>query len=137
MTFLKTFTLILTVLFFSTPASALNQKYGNWKMTFKIAVKGLPVQLPPQTITNEQCLTKEHELPLADQEKGCTFKIIDKTDSTLKWQMNCKDKGLKGNGEMRYNGKTLNGFIKAQSNVQGMKLDMTTDITGQYLGPCK
>ncbi len=137
MTFIKTVFLFTWLFLFSGFAQAENIKHGNWEMTFKVSIKGLPMELPTQTHTSEQCLTKENEIPKSDDNKDCNFKMLERTDSKYSWEMKCKDSGMSGKGEMNFKGETMQGYFNAKGSMQGMNMEMNSEITGKYLGKCK
>ncbi len=127
---------VLSTLFICSIAQAEKIKHGNWQITSVIAIKGLPMDVPAQTHTSEQCITKENEIPKMEGNEDCQFKILERSEHKYSWEMNCENPKVTGRGEMSYKGETLQGYFNTQSSREGMKMEMNSTITGKYMGEC-
>jgi hypothetical protein len=117
----------------------LNIKYGEWKMTQKMNMANLPIKIPSQPAqTDKQCLTEESVkkgFGKMKDLKDCkiTKNII--TENTITWEALCVKSGQKTTIKSLINYKKTSLTGKISFSIMGM--NMTTNITGKYIGPCK
>ena len=120
--------LTLASFFAATPAlAAPNMEEGNWEITTKMEMVGMPFAMPPTK--HNQCMTKKEAIP--DQSRkgqDCTTTDQKMTGDTVSWRMQCKDKdGLtEGEGKITYAGKSYDGAMQ-----------MKMSFSGRHTGPCK
>jgi hypothetical protein len=136
-----TLTLALCAVIFSVTASfGLDMNEGDWKVTMTTTMQGMPFQMPPQTYTMTQCVTKEDLAPLDKNKKDCVIKDQKINGNTFSWKVVCEDDSAKteGNGQITYSGSTYSGTINTSmtDKREGMSITMLTRLNGQYLGPC-
>jgi hypothetical protein len=117
-------------------------KEGQWEITTKAEIKGLPVQIPATTTTMKQCITKKDMVPKPDkQPKGqeCTMKDQKVTGDTVTYTMECKsDKStMVTSGKMTYKGDSFDGTSDTTVQNKGQpEMKITNTMSGKYLGPC-
>src|SRR5688572_9525102 len=129
----------IAVAAFASPALAQpNLQEGNWEITTRMEMPGMPFQMPPQK--HNQCMTKKDYVP--DQSsKGQDCKITDQkiTGDTVSWKMSCKDKDgtVEGEGKITYAGKSYDGMMMAKMTQKGESHTMKMNFAGKHTGPCK
>ncbi len=109
-------------------------KEGKWEMTTKMEMKGMPMEMPP--VTHTQCLTKKDFVPQnAPNEQKCEPVQSKINGNTVTWTINCNGQGgpATGSGKITYSGDSFKGVVKMKQG--GM--DMTSHITGKYIGKCE
>lgn len=110
-----------------------NMKEGKWQMTTKMEMKGMPMEMP--AVTHTQCLTKKDYVPRNNAgNQECQPVQTKVSGDTVTWTINCKGEGgpVTGSGKVTYKGDSFKGVMKMKQG--GM--DMTSHITGKYIGPC-
>lgn len=131
--------LTLVTAAFALPAFAQpNLQEGNWEITTRMEMPGMPFQMPPQK--HNQCMTKKDVVP--DQSrKGQDCKITDQkiTGDSVSWKMSCKDKDgtTEGEGKITYAGKSYDGMMMAKMSSKGESHTMKMNFAGKHTGPCK
>jgi hypothetical protein len=131
---------VLTV-FSASAAFSLDMNEGDWEVTMTTSMQGLPFQMPPQTYTMTQCLTKQDMAPHDRSKKNCVIKDQKTVGNTYYWKVICEDKSgrTEGEGRITYSGATYDGTINARltDNARGgASMTMATKMNGRYLGPC-
>ena len=134
----RTITLLVVVcaIAMAMPAMAKNQKPGKWTMTVETEMEGMPMKMPPMTVST--CVTKEmaesNEPPKGQHENASDCKILDmKMDGdTASWKMDCPKEKMKGEGTATYKGDSFD--MKQKMEVEGQNISM--HMTGKYVGPC-
>lgn len=124
---------ILTCVSFSSAGSTPNLKEGQWEITSKVEMPGMPMNLPPSTHT--QCITNENLVPRGAQEGGeCKIADTKVKGDTVTWTMECDtpEGKTRATGEITYKGDTFKGTIKMR--MQGM--EMTHHLSGRRVGNC-
>jgi uncharacterized protein YggE len=135
---LRTITLLVLVcaVALAMPAMAKNQKAGKWSMTIETEMEGMPMKMPPMTVST--CVTKEqaesNEPPKGQRENASDCRILDlKMDGdTASWKMECPKEKMTGEGTATYKGDSFD--MKQKVTVQDQHV--TTHMTGKYIGPC-
>lgn len=133
----KSITSILILLFGAATlfAGEVNMKPGQWEISTKMEMAGMPMQMP--AVTHTQCITEEDLVPLTAQYQNDDCKIKNKKISgdTLSWEMECdaEDGKITGTGEVTYSGTSFNGkmIIKTPGDMT-----MKNTITGKRIGNC-
>lgn len=125
--------LVLLVCFACAPAGP-NMKEGEWEITTKMEMTGMPMQFPPQTHT--QCLSGTDLVP-QKIEAGQNCKMIkqDIKGDTVTWVMECETNQGTAlfNGQVTYQGETFKGVITMKEG--GTEITMTQ--SGKWIGKCE
>ena len=127
---------LFAVISISFAGSVPNMQEGEWEITTKMEMPGLPMNMPPTTHT--QCLTKKDLVPQSSQPgQECKITQTKLTGDTVTWTMECRGPGgdMEGTGKVTYKGNSFKGTIKmtiAQSNME-----MTMHMSGHRIGDCK
>ncbi|MBN2369254.1 MAG: DUF3617 domain-containing protein [Vicinamibacteria bacterium] len=124
-------------------AEPLDMKPGEWSITMKVNMEGVPFAMPP--ITVKQCLTEKDFVPKPavspQQGKGPNCEITDqKIDgNTVSWSISCADERgtTKGKGSLTYSGTTFVGSSEVTMTGGGESSIVKTDMSGKWIGPCK
>ena len=129
MLFISVFILTIVSVTFATP----NIKEGKWEMTTKMEMKGMPMEMP--AVKHTQCLTKQDfvpQEPAADQK--CEPVKSKVSGDTVTWTIKCNGEGgpMTGNGKITYSGDSFKGTV----NMKQGGMDMTSHISGKYIGKC-
>ncbi|MBW1893021.1 MAG: DUF3617 family protein [Deltaproteobacteria bacterium] len=128
--FVSVFILAAASIAFAGP----NIKEGKWEMTTKMEMAGMPMEMP--AVTHTQCLTKKDLVPQnAPDDQKCEPVKTKINGNTVTWTINCNSEGgpAKGSGKITYSGDSFKGTVKMKQG--GM--DMTSHITGKYIGKCE
>jgi hypothetical protein len=125
--------LLPTAAFAASPAKA-----GKWEMTIQTEMSGMPMKMPPHTVS--YCLTKEdvenaEKLAPEQQRKNGDCKRTDlKVDgNTVSWKMSCEKSGMTGEGHVTYSGDSYTGGMH-MSMANGNEVN--AKYSGKYLGAC-
>jgi hypothetical protein len=131
--------LVLATLSAALPALAVpNMEEGNWEVTTKMEMEGMPFAMPPQK--HNQCMTKKDMVPDTSQKgQDCTIKDQKETGSTVSWRVTCKGKDgdMDGEGKITYAGKSYDGAMKMKMVQKGETMNMKVGFQGKHTGPCK
>jgi len=117
-------------------------KEGEWGVSYRMEVVGMPFPMPPITAKKTMCLDKNNYVP-DNSQQGQECKISDQkaNDNTVTWTMRCRaqERIIEGHGKITYNGDRYDGGMDAklisvdsQAPVVGYKYTMQ----GQRLGAC-
>gem|GEM_PF-3126933 len=104
--------------------------------------------LPPKTDISSQgitttmttCITNQIPFPFGDS-KHCQ-ETHEMNGDTVHYNATCTMTAPAGqetsinNGYVTYNGNSMEGEMKTQSNIVGKLMSETSHYTGEYLGPC-
>ncbi|WP_293387393.1 DUF3617 domain-containing protein [Nevskia sp.] len=140
-----------------TAAHAEGFKEGQWEITTKMDMPGMPqmpelpsgVKLPPGVklpgvggsgFTAKQCLKKDQAAP-ANSRSDLDCEMTQKKfhGDTFEWATHCtgKDGGvMDGEGKATYSGDAMTSQFHMHGTAHGQPMDMTMNSTGKYLGPC-
>lgn len=124
--------------FFGTCAWGLDLQDGNYEITSKVEMPGMPMQMPPVTVT--QCMSQQDPVP--DQSTGgqqCNIKDMKTEGKTVTWKMECAQQGQKmqGSGKMVYYGNRFEGTVNTVMGPQSGNMTITTVISGKRIGACR
>lgn len=134
------FLLGVTLMFPATAWADPNVTEGNWEVTTKMEMTGMPI-LPPQKAN--QCVTKSKLVPEAgppDPGQKCTMLDQKVSGDTVSWRMQCKSpRGtMDGEGRITYSGKTFDGTMAAKiTDPGGQATNMKMVFAGRHTGACK
>ncbi|MEN8178757.1 MAG: DUF3617 family protein [Pseudomonadota bacterium] len=128
----------LLVLFSAaTAVLALDFQPGKWQITSKVEMPGMPVPMPPVTVT--QCMTEQEPVPAKSaQGQACEVSEMNTQGNTVSWKMKCSDPsgGSEGSGHITYHGDTFSGSIETKVGGTGGGMVVTTQLSGKRLGNC-
>jgi Protein of unknown function (DUF3617) len=114
---------------------------GKWEVTVEMEMPGMPIKMPPQTMT--RCVTREDAadpqrvVPQSGRNtKASSCKVSDykMVGNTVTWSMKCAPpEEMSGTGEMVYGDGTYKGTMK-MSMANGQTMIMKH--TGKRVGDC-
>ena len=116
---------------------------------FNEAMKQLPLgtKLPGNigmsakgiTSTFKQCVKADNPVPTDPRNQDCKTTQMKRSGNTYTWAMHCKtsDGEMDSSGTGTYNGDSMTSKVQIKGSSHGQPVDMTMDMTGRYLGPCK
>jgi len=109
---------------------------GQWELSMKIEIPGLPFQLPAQTVNH--CYTKkelQESAGVPKQSNDCKVTESKRTGNKVTWKVVCTGKNAgTGSGEMVFTSATAyEGAMKLENKGQVT----TTRYEGKRLGDCK
>ena len=133
--------LMAAILCLAAPAAAAgpNMTDGQWEVTMKMDMPGLPFAMPP--IVYKSCITSKDAVPRQqDKNQECTTSNTEVTGDTVAWVVDCTDK--KGNkthstGRITYRQDTFDGtVIMATVPARPGDQPMAMKMTGRRIGAC-
>ena len=132
--------LMLASLAFAMPAlAAPNLEEGNWEITTKMEMAGMPFAMPP--MKHNQCMTKKDAVPDSSQKgEDCTVTDQKITGDTVSWRVQCKGRNgtTDGEGKITYAGKSYEGAMQMKmTSKKGEVNVMKLAFQGRHTGPCK
>jgi hypothetical protein len=137
---LKNLVLIL-LLGMTATASAQSLEPGEWEFN---AVTSSPLFPGGQSTVFKRCITREDadnpERWMARQsETGeCKLTPVEKTSSSMKWDVFCPKTNMRGSGVARITGPgRLESELRMTSEFQGYRVQMNTRTSGKRVGSCK
>jgi len=111
---------------------------GEWKITTRTEVPGLPFVAP--AVTTRQCLILRDRIPQGKDASG-EYKLVDQNISgdTVRWTMRCGNANgtTEAKGEATYSGRTMQGVSHITTSGRGDTMQMTSRMTGRHIGPCQ
>ncbi len=126
----------------SVAPAAVNMQEGNWEMTIKVKLEGLPFAMPPMTVRSTQCITKKDMVPkTSGKDQKCQITDQKESGNTVTWKITCTEKDGStsvGEGTVTYSGNTLAGKIRTtMKDKKGKNASTsTTEMTGKRTGDC-
>jgi hypothetical protein len=116
-----------------------NMEEGNWDVTVKMEMVGIPFPLPP--VQTSQCVTKKDVVPdMSRQNQDCIVKDQKVSGDTVTWRVQCKsaDGTMDGEGRIKYAGRTYDGEMLAKmTEKSGQAMTMKYTMQGRHTGPCR
>jgi hypothetical protein len=127
----------------SSTAGSVDMKPGEWSITIKTKMEGMPFSPPPVTV--KQCLTEQNYVPSGGaqqqgQSQDCEVMDQKIDGNTVSWSVVCKSgQGgtVKGTGTVTYSGSSFQGSTQMTMMTGGQTMKMSTEMTGKWIGPCK
>jgi hypothetical protein len=124
-------------------AGTVDMKPGEWSITSKTKIEGMPMSPPPVTV--KQCLTEEDLVPQSSggqqgQSPDCEIKDQKISGNTVSWSIVCNDPQagkMTGTGSVTYAGTTFSGKSTMTMSMAGQTMKVHTDLSGKWLGACK
>ena len=112
---------------------------GEWEFNSVLSGPSLP---KPQTATITQCISKEDasdptRFTSGEQTMGCTVQPGARTADSYQWSLSCPDKGVSGDGKVRFTRRTIEAEIRTTVAMEDRKVEMLSRVSGRLLGPCK
>ena len=129
----------LLILFTSSACSA-DQilEEDEWEITTQMEMSGMPEGVPAlPAMLHRQCLTNDMMVPTqgGQHKRNCEKMEQSMSGNTVTWSMRCAANGVTSemNGTTTYSGDTMQGTMHMVSQA----MEMTSQVTGKRLGPCK
>ena len=134
----KHFALALTVTAFTTANADIDIQEGQWEISSKIEMSGMPVQvnIGEQKIT--QCIDKQKIVPKSDKKinKYCTVSDQQIDGNVVSWKMTCTN-NMHSEGSVTYHGDTFEGKVTSVTEVPNMgKMTAIIHMKGKRIGEC-
>ena len=125
-------------------AAAPDFKEGEWGVSYRMEVVGMPFPMPPITTKKTMCLDKNNYVP-DNTQQGQDCKVSDQKASgnTVTWTMRCRsqERTIEGQGTItykdkgeRYDGEMNAKMISADNASPAMSYKYV--MQGQRLGAC-
>jgi uncharacterized protein DUF3617 len=117
--------------------AAPNMQEGNWEVTTKMEMEGMPFQMPP--MKHNQCMTRQDVVPSAKKDQSCVVKDQKVSGDTVTWRVTCKDRDgtTEGDGKVTYAGKTYAGAMNMKvTDKRGKATSVRYQMQGRHTGPC-
>ncbi len=128
-----------------TGAGTERLKPGLWESTAKIAIEGMPHELP--SITSTRCIRAAEIQSTADlikmmqspQQNDCRNQDVKLAGNKLTWKLICGGRAPgKGSAEIIFGGTEYHGSMQMElADVHGVHHKMSGTITGTRTGDCK
>ena len=104
-----------------------------WKVSSKMSMEGMPMELPAQTAT--YCAAKEWTKPPAGDNPRQKCKRADyrMSGGKISWTESCESPPMTGKGEITRQGNDAYAGVIQYSSAQG---NMTIKLSGHKIGEC-
>lgn len=122
-----------TLLFVAlSPARAEDMSGILWQMTSQMAMPGMPMAMPANTV--KVCTAKEWKQPPPGGDKSCVNTNFQRIGNKITWDMQCSGQmPMKGKGEIIFDSPdSYTGAIDATAEGTSMKIK----LSGKKLGNC-
>ena len=134
----KYFAAIVIMPAFTSANADINIHEGEWEITSKIEMSGMPVQINigEQKIT--QCIDKQKIVPKTDKKinQYCTISGQNIEGDRVTWKMTCTN-NIHSEGSITYHGDTCDGEMTTITEVPEMgKMTMIVHMKGKRIGEC-
>ena len=117
---------------------ALDIQEGQYEITFKSEMKGMPISMPATTV--KQCITQKDPVP-SQSAAGQECRITDmKTEgNTVTWAMECTQQGnsMQATGSMTFQGDRFEGETEMKMGPQAGNMVLITRMPGMRIGECE
>ena len=117
-------------------------KEGEWGVSYRMEVVGMPFPMPPITARKTMCLNKNNYVP-DNSQQGQECKVSDQkvNGNTVTWTMRCRtqERTIEGQGKITYKGDRYDGAMDAKlisADNQGPAVGYKYTMQGQRLGAC-
>ncbi len=132
------FVLSVTILWAAAAFAAPNMQDGQWEITSKIDMKGMPMKMQP--IKTTVCLSQKDAVPQKPQKNEDCKMISNKVEgNTVMWAMQCRDKQgntIDSNGRITYRGASFDGSMEMDMGGKQGKQHMSQKMSGRRIGDC-
>jgi hypothetical protein len=127
------------LLFAGAALAEVNMQDGQWEMSIKVDMPGMPPNMPASKFT--QCLTKKDVVPVKKEpSENCKMVKNSISGNTVTWVMECRNKDggtTESAGSVTYKGAGFDGGVKTViTNAQGKKMEMKSLLSGRRVGEC-
>ena len=122
----------LVFLLVLSPARAADPPGVLWETTSQMAMAGMPMQMPAQTM--KVCSAKKWTKPPPGGDKSCVASDYKMVGNKATWTLQCSGQmPMQGTGEINFEG--LDSYTGAiQATAQGT--NMTIKLSGKKVGTC-
>jgi len=117
-------------------------KEGEWSVSYRMEVVGMPFPMPPITARKTMCLDKSNFVP-DNSQQGQECKVSDQkvNGNTVTWTMHCRaqERTIEGHGKITYKGDRYDGVMDAKLisvDYQSPTVSYKYTMQGQRLGAC-
>lgn len=123
-------------------AAAPDFREGQWDVSYRMEVVGMPFPMPPISVKKSTCLTRSNYLPDNSQEgQSCTLSDEKVSDNTVSWVMRCqaREGTIEGQGRITYRGERYDGVMDAKltsSSNRDEPIRYRYTMQGQRTGAC-
>lgn len=132
------FCVFLGIIMGFSVAWALDIKEGQYEITSRVEIPGMPSSMPPVTV--KQCLTQKDPVP-NQSSAGQECRITDmKTEgNTVSWAMECTQQGnsMQGKGSMIFQGDRFKGKSEMKMGPEAGNMLIITHTEGKRIGACQ
>ncbi len=117
-------------------------KEGEWGVSYRMEVVGMPFPMPPITAKKSMCLSQKNYIPdNAQQGQDCKTSDQKVNGNTVTWTMRCRaqERTIEGRGKVTYKGDRYDGVMDAKlisNDDQGPAVGYQYTMQGQRLGAC-
>jgi len=118
-------------------------KEGEWVVSYRMEVVGMPFPMPPITTRKNMCLNKDNYVP-DNSQQGQECKVSDQkvNGNTVTWTMRCRaqERTIEGHGKITYKGDRYDGAMDAKlisNDYSGPTVGYKYTMQGQRLGVCR
>ncbi|MEO8059167.1 MAG: DUF3617 family protein [Burkholderiales bacterium] len=119
-------------------AAGAARQEGNWQVTVKMEMVGMPMAMPP--ITTNQCVTNKDLVPdMSQRDQNCIVREQKVEGDTVSWRMQCKSKDgtMDGQGKIKYADTAYEGEMQMTMTQPGHPpMNMKYAMKGKHTGPC-
>lgn len=124
-------------------AAGPNFKEGEWGVSYRMEVMGMPFPMPPITATKTMCLNKDNYVP-DNSQQGQECKVSDQqvNGNTVTWTMRCRaqERTIEGHGKITYQSDRYDGVMNAKlisGDSSGPDVGYRYTMQGQRKGECR
>ncbi len=114
---------------------------GQWRVQTTTTMKGLPMAIPPKTMSMDECVTSEQiDHPWKNMQKNtyCRYTDLKVNDQSATWKITCNgEQAMQGEGAIFLDSPTsYHGY--SDMTVQDDKMPMQTHVEyrGHRIGNC-
>lgn len=139
------FLVLILVMIFTNRASAQSIEpdimEGMWELNFTGEISGISDTMPSVTTSQKQCISKKNALDPQKllKNQNCNISNLVLQNNTATWNMHCQQQGISmtGEGKLSYQYQTVSGVITMNMSGEAGGMKVTTQMNGQYSGPCQ
>jgi hypothetical protein len=110
---------------------------GQWEVTTRTEMSGLPMQMPDRTVAI--CVTAQNQnKPPIGSDGSCTFSNYRTSGNSATWQMACSGAAsMTGDGRIDFAGDTyVGGSVMNVVVGPGQSMQMRMNYSGRRVGDC-
>jgi hypothetical protein len=130
--------MVFCLTFGLSSAWGLDLEEGQYEITSRVEMPGMPESMPPVTVT--RCLTKQNPVP--NQSTGgqeCRITDMKTQDNTVTWTMECSQGGstMQATGTITFHGDRFEGETRMKMGPEAGNQVIITHMEGRRIGPCQ